>query len=105
MGTGKKGIIYYYYRCKNNDCGFKVPAGEIERVIIERLKVLSNSEGILPHIVKSANQTLKKELPKLIGQRELLVKELDEIKAFASKVLSEWASLSTSDNIVFVKKN
>ncbi|MBN1181826.1 MAG: recombinase family protein [Bacteroidales bacterium] len=103
-GTGKQGNRYYYYRCKNNECGFKVPANEIERVIIDRLKVLSKNEGILPFIVKSANQALRKELPQLIGQRKLLVKELDEIKSFASKVLGEWASLSTSDDTVFVKE-
>ncbi|GAG67735.1 unnamed protein product, partial [marine sediment metagenome] len=102
-GTGKKGIRYYYYRCKNNSCGFKVPADEIEGVIIDRLKKLSIGKGILPDIIKSANKTLKKELPKLIGQRKLLVDELKEIKNFASKVLSQWASISTSDNTIFVK--
>ena len=103
-GTGKKGIRYYYYRCKNNNCSFKVPANEIEKVIIDRLKILSSGEGILPDIIKSANKTLKKELPKLIGQRKLLVNELKEIKNFASKVLSQWASLSSSDNTILVKE-
>ena len=103
-GTGKKGTRYYYYRCKNNNCGFKVPANEIEKVIINRLKKLSTGKGILPDIIKSANKTLKKELPKLIGQRKLMVDELKEIKNFASKVLSQWSSLSTSDNTIFVKE-
>lgn len=103
-GTGKKGIRYYYYRCKNNSCGFKVPADEIERVIIDRLKIISTGKGILPDIIRSANKALKKELPKLIGQRKLLINELTEIKNFASKVLSQWASLSTSDNTILVKE-
>ena len=40
-GTGAKGVRYYYYICKNKECGFKVPANEIEGVIIDRIKRLS----------------------------------------------------------------
>jgi len=103
-GTGKKGIRYYYYHCKNNNCGFKVPANEIEKVIINRLKKISTGKNILPNIIKSANKTLKKELPKQIRQRKLLVDELKGIKNFTSKVLRQWSSLSTRDNTIFVKE-
>jgi site-specific DNA recombinase len=48
-GTGAKGARYYYYICKNRECNFKVPADEIESVVLERIKELSSNKGILAH--------------------------------------------------------
>ena len=44
-GKGRGIREYFYYRCE--ECGFKVPAAEIERVVLERIGVLSESPEIL----------------------------------------------------------
>ncbi len=54
-GTGSKGMRYYYYICKNKECKFKVPAGEIEGIVLERIKELSAKKGIMDDIVQATN--------------------------------------------------
>ena len=41
-GTGRRGIRYYYYVCKNEDCRFRVPASEVEGVVLARIKELAS---------------------------------------------------------------
>jgi len=85
-GTGKFGKRYYYYRCKNNECKFKVPAEEIEKLIINRIKELSKGSDLVNQIVKLTNSKLQKELPQLKEQKTLLKNELKEIKDFADNI-------------------
>ena len=103
-GTGQKGIRYYYYRCKNEDCQFKIPASEIENVILDRIKVLSKRKDIVGSIVQKANTRLQKELPRLKAQRTLLSNELDDIKNAANGILSRWESMANEESDVFVKE-
>ncbi|MDH7494139.1 MAG: zinc ribbon domain-containing protein, partial [Candidatus Saccharicenans sp.] len=37
-GTGARGVRYYYYICKNMECKFKLPADEIEGVVLRGSK-------------------------------------------------------------------
>ncbi len=103
-GTGKKGIRYYYYRCKNPNCMFKVPADEIESLITGRIKAISEKKEIIDIIVKNANQKLQKELPLLKEQRTILISELAKTKAFAEGIINKWESMADDESSVFIKE-
>ncbi|GAB4117314.1 MAG: recombinase family protein [Candidatus Caldatribacteriota bacterium] len=102
-GTGARGVRYYYYICKNKECKFKVPADEIEGVVLKRIKELSTKKDIMESIIKSTNEKLQKELPQLKEQKTLLQKELTEIKNFADGIMNKWASLASEDSSLFLK--
>ncbi|MFC1715630.1 recombinase family protein [Candidatus Poribacteria bacterium] len=102
-GTGAKGTRYYYYVCKNKSCKFRVPADEIERVVLERIKGLSMQEDIMADIIKSTNEKLQKELPRLEERKALLQKELMEIRDFADGIIDKWASMAGEDSTIFLK--
>jgi len=80
-GTGSKGVRYYYYLCKNKECKFKVPADEIEEVILKRIKELSTKKDIMENIIKSTNEKLQKELLSLVLHKVVLAP--DSIKKIA----------------------
>jgi site-specific DNA recombinase len=103
-GTGAKGVRYYYYICKNKECGFKVPADEIEGIILDRMKKLSSQRDILGEVVKFTNGKLQKELPQLKEQKTLLKKDLTEIKNFADSILNKWAALASDENSLILKE-
>jgi hypothetical protein len=103
-GTGARNVRYYYYRCKNEECQFKVPANEIEGIILNRLKELSSRKDILGEIIKFTNGRLQKALPELKQQRVLLQKERAEVRAFADTIISRWASLANDKNSVLLKE-
>lgn len=103
-GTGAEGVRYYYYVRKNKECEFKVPADEIEGIILNRLKELSSRRDIMADIIKFTNGRLQKVLPQLKEQKTLLQKERTEIRNFADTILNKWASLATDQNSVLLKE-
>ena len=103
-GTGKKGVRYYYYRCKNNKCKFKVPASDIENVVLDRIASISKRKDIVTAIIKSTNKQLQKELPQLIEQRKLLDSELNDVKDFADGIMNKWESMANEESSVFLKE-
>ena len=103
-GTGAKGVKYYYYLCKNNDCRFKVPAGEIEGVVVERLGQLASSPEVLDEIVSATNTKLQTELPALIEQKDTLEKDLADVKKTADGTLDQWEQLLGEEGSVFLKE-
>jgi len=103
-GTGAKDVRYYYYRCKNEACKFKVPANEIEGIILNRIKKLSSQRDILGEVVKFTNGKLQKELPQLKEQKTLLQKDLTEIKNFADSILNKWAALASDENSLILRE-
>jgi len=103
-GTGSKGIKYYYYRCKNRECRFKVPAGEIEGLILGRLKELALREDILAELVTATNEQLHQEMPQLLQQKALLQRELTEVKNTADGLMSRWATIAGSEGDAFLKE-
>ncbi len=101
-GTGRMGNKYFYYHCKH--CKFKMPAEEIERVVIDQVKELSTQEDAISAMVAAANAELQKELPQLKNQRNALQRRLDEIKAHADGIMIKWTTLATSDNSIFLRE-
>jgi len=103
-GTGKRGLKYYYYTCKNKDCRFKVPASEIENVVLNMLKELASQKVIIEDMVKTANDKLQKELPRLKHQKTLLQKDLEEVKTSADGIIKRWTSITNDNNNFFLKE-
>ncbi|MFH1038015.1 MAG: recombinase family protein [PVC group bacterium] len=103
-GTSHRQKRYYYYACKNTLCRFRIPADEIENIVLGRLKELARQRDILEEIVAATNIKLRKELPQLKEQKALLGKELDKIKNLADQLLGDTANLATEENKVFLKE-
>ncbi|MFA6321812.1 MAG: zinc ribbon domain-containing protein, partial [Candidatus Omnitrophota bacterium] len=103
-GTGRRGNKYFFYVCKDKDCRFKLPADEIERIIIERIKYLSSDSGLMQKLIEHTNDKLMKELPQLKCRRTHLQKELAEVKAFADGIMNKWTAMATDDSSIFLKE-
>ena len=70
--SNSKGKTYLYYRCSkvskndHNACKYRhVPARELENVVVERIKYLSNSPDILKRMLKKAQDSSNTILPDL----------------------------------------
>jgi len=100
-GNGRKGHKYFYYLCKQ--CKFKVPADEIEALILQRIQILAGQKSVLEAIIKATNNKLQKELPQLKTQKTLLEKELEEVKNLASGIMNQWSPGASDDSTVFIK--
>ena len=103
-GTGSKGVKYYYYLCTNKDCRFKVPAGEMEGVVIERIRQLATEPQMIERIIAETNQKLQTDLPKVAEQQGVLEKELAGVKKTADGLMEQWETLATDDGAVFLKE-
>ncbi|MBI5555088.1 MAG: recombinase family protein [Elusimicrobia bacterium] len=103
-GTKAGGKRYYYYRCKNEACRFKVPADEVEGVVLARIRELAMREDIIAGIVQSANSKLQKEMPQLNGQLQLLQNELAEVKNNADGIMNKWLATTQEDGQLFFKE-
>jgi site-specific DNA recombinase len=90
-GNGRKGVTYYYYACKNRECGFKLRADEIEAAVLERLGELARDEEILQAVTAETNAKLRKEVPNLRSQKRHLQRGLEQVEARAERILAEWA--------------
>ena len=101
-GTGRQGKKFFYYHCKQ--CRFKMPADEIERIVIEQIKELSMREDAVSAMIGNANNELQKELPQLKNQRDTLQRRLDEIKAQADGIMLKWTTMATTDNSIFLRE-
>jgi site-specific DNA recombinase len=104
-GTGRKSQKYYYYVCKNRECRFKVPADEVEGLVLERIGQLAQDEKTLAAIVATTNEKLKTELPSLKDQQQVLEGELVKVKTQAEGLINEWATLANGDGTAFLKEN
>lgn len=101
---GRKGVRYYYYVCKNRACRVKVPAGEIEGAVLERMKELSTNETVVSKIVKAANDKACKEIPQLKVQKAALEKELAKINNVADNIMNKWADVASDSNTGILKE-
>jgi len=101
-GTGHQGNKYFYYKCKH--CGFKMPADEVEQVIIDQFKMLGSREDMIEAMVREANSELQKELPQLKAQREALRLKIETIKSQADGIMVKWTNMATDDNSIFLRE-
>jgi site-specific DNA recombinase len=103
-GNGARGVKYYYYVCTNKECRFTVPAGEVERVVLERIKELSGRGDILEGIVRRTNERLKTELPQLRERKDAVERELGKIKASAIAIMNELEMPVSEDSKVLLRE-
>lgn len=94
-----KGRIYFYYRCTKVNhmdrtaCKIRVaPAREMERLIIDRLKVLNENRGLLDKIIQKAKIETTDALPSLRQEINIQNGELRKIEGEASNLLNVLSS-------------
>ena len=96
-GTGHQRQRYYYYACKNPDCRLRIPASEIENVVLERIRILASESDILTNLVAETNRQLRTELPKLEEQHVHLEKERHNLQAETDALLKQLATMTGTD--------
>jgi len=85
--TGRKGKLYYYYQCsKNNhqgkeECGMKyVPAEELEKIIVERIKAIRDKEEFLSKIITDANKSSREQIKILTERKQIQENKLKNLQ-------------------------
>lgn len=101
-GTGRLGVQYFYYACRNKRCGLRVAAGEVEGVVLARLQQLGSNAELLERLVSETNQRLQRQLPTLRKRRASLVKQTTAVQAEADRMLSQSAPLTDEQARSFV---
>jgi hypothetical protein len=103
-GTGARQVRYYYYVCKNKECRFKLPADEIEQIVLERIKELSGRSDILEGIVRRTNERLRTELPEFRERKSTLEKELGRINDTATGIMNDLEVIAGENGRIFVRE-
>ncbi len=57
-GTGHLGVKYFYYVCRQPDCGLRVSAEEIEGAVLGRIQELAGDHDVLDRLVDETNRRL-----------------------------------------------
>ncbi|MEW6557049.1 MAG: recombinase family protein [Elusimicrobiota bacterium] len=102
--TGANNTRYYYYRCKNRECRFKIPSDEIETIVKDRIKNPALKDKTLDRIVDLTNRRLQEELPNLKKQQKLLEDELNEIKSLAEGIIRKYLNTISGDGNIFIQE-
>ena len=103
-GTGRLGTKYFYYVCKNKECGLRVSADEIETAVLERIGHLASDGILLQRLTEKTNAQLVKQRPALEKQRQALIKSLAEVKNQANKLLEHWSDTEERVREGFIKE-
>jgi site-specific DNA recombinase len=90
-GTGRLKTTYFYYVCRNKECGLRISADEIEAALLERIKHLAGDGILLKYLIEQTNTKLLKQKPALEKQLQALHKNLAQVKNQANKLLDRWS--------------
>ena len=84
--SGRNGL-HYYYQCTRNSHGGKdacnmkyVPAPELEKTVLKKLKEMSGNKQLIKNIINEANKNTEKTLKDLKSQRRTQENNLSPIK-------------------------
>ena len=95
--TGKKGL-HYYYQCTKNAHGGKsacdmryVPAAELEKVVLDKLKQMSVDKKRIQNIVNEANKDTESTLTSLRKDRKIQENKLAPIKNAIKNIIGNMA--------------
>ena len=83
--TGSRGLRYYYQCTKNSHHGKKecdmryVPAEELERLVIEKLREISMDREVLDEIVSKANSEAFSDIDEFEKERALIEKQMKPV--------------------------
>jgi hypothetical protein len=100
-GTGRLGVTYYYYVCRDKACGLRVSADEVEGAVLDRLACLAADSAVVEKLTIGTNSRLQRQAPGLIRQRRTLEKNLADVNAAADKVLLEWSAFEGQEGRAF----
>ena len=101
-GTGRLGTRYYYYVCRNGECGLRVAADEIEDAVAQRIQDIAADDRALEFLVGETNKRMLRRRPSLEKQRRGLQRTLDEVRSGADGILAGWAGLERESGRVFL---
>jgi site-specific DNA recombinase len=101
-GTGRLGVTYFYYCCRNKGCGLRVAAEEIEGAVMARIQELAIEDGLLERIVTATDRLMARQKPAFLARRRTLEKSLTEVRAQADKLLADWAGLEADNGRAFL---
>ncbi len=101
-GTSQMKRPYFYYLCKT--CQLRIPAGEVEKVVLSRIRELAKKPALLTPLVAETNRRLTDELPELEARRKVAVQELAAVSADADATFRHAAALDGSAASVFVRE-
>jgi hypothetical protein len=96
-GTGRLGVRYYYYCCRDKACNLRVVADEIEGAVLDRIGVLAREEELLGKIVSATNERLQRQRPALVKRRRGLVRDQKDVKAQRDHLLRQWDRFTTRE--------
>ena len=103
-GTGRLGIKYFYYVCRDKECGLKINADEIEIAVLERIQHIASDGEILKRLTEETNIRLLKKKPELERQKQGLQKSLNAVKNQADKLIDLWTNSEEKGNNSFIKE-
>ncbi len=103
-GTGRLGIRYFYYACRNKECGIRISADEIEAAVLDRIKYLASDGTILEKLTQETNNRLLKQKPELEKQKQGLQKSLEDVMGQANNLLEHWSGMEAQAGSGFVKE-
>ncbi|ACY13231.1 recombinase family protein [Haliangium ochraceum] len=93
-GTGRSGTVYRYYRClaqtkrPTNGCSHpRVPAAEIEPVIVEKLRELCNDAAVSDEVARRLRGGKEQSSQALTNERAVVQSYLDELNTEARELL------------------
>ncbi|HLF76437.1 MAG TPA: recombinase family protein [Dehalococcoidia bacterium] len=101
-GTGRLGVTYFYYVCRDKACGLRVAADEIEGAVLGRLAQLAADEELVAELTSATNARLKQHAPSLSKRRRALQRSLGETKKDADRVLADWTALEGQGGRAFL---
>ena len=96
------GTRYYYYVCRNGECGLRVAAHEIEDAVTQRIQDIAADDEVLEFLVGDTNKRMLRRRPSLEKQQRGLQRTLDEVRSEADGILSGWADLEQESGRAFL---
>ncbi len=103
-GTGRLGVKYFYYVCRNRTCNMRVAAAEVEGAVLGRIRALASDDGLLTDIVAETNRRIMRQVPSLDARRRSLAKQLADVQGAADRVLAEWSAMDADAGRAFLKE-
>jgi site-specific DNA recombinase len=96
-GTGRLGKTYFYYVCRNKECGLRVSAEEIEDAVIGRIAAIAQDPDLLHDLVAATNARLQRHAPALTKRQKALKRSLLAVKVEADKIMAQWAAMEGTE--------
>ena len=105
--TQRGGRVYRYYQCQTSQkrgaaaCpGSRAPAGELEQVVVSRIRVIGRDEAVLKVTVDAAKRAATEKRPELEANLRRLEQEQRRLAAEVGNLLDAIASGGSASNVL-----